>query len=56
MMVMFSGGGDTSIQSPFMVVNNRERLYSMCVVEDNVPGVVYRTGSDGWMDNFVLLF
>ena len=53
MMVRISGGVQARIQPPMLVFQNTDASYPIRGVEENVPGVCYRSGTKGWMDNRV---
>jgi len=55
MVVRITGGRDASIQPPLMIFENNSRSYPIRCVADDVPGVSYRTGPKGWMDQQVFL-
>ena len=54
MMVRLTGGRNARIAAPFMVFKNGDCNYPIRGVPDNVPGVAYRTGPEGWMDTTVM--
>lgn len=50
MMVRLTGGKNASIQPPMIVFKNQSRSYPIRGLQDNVPGVCYRSSPKGWMD------
>ena len=53
MMVRISGGVQERINPPMLVFQNPKSSYPIRGVEYNVPGVCYRSGRKGWMENRV---
>lgn len=54
MMVHVSGGRRGVIEPPFMVFQNKGCNYPIKGCPDDVPGISYRTGKKGWMDQRVM--
>lgn len=54
MVVGLSGGRNVMIQPIWIIFKNKDRRYPIRGVDDEVPGVDYRTGPQGWMDLEVL--
>lgn len=54
LMVKVSGGLRGYIRTGFVVFLNANSSYPIRNVEDNVPGVSYRSGSKGRMDRRVI--
>ncbi|CDF38688.1 unnamed protein product [Chondrus crispus] len=52
MMVRITGGPHACI-APMLVFKNENCSYPIRAVPDTVPGVCYRSGKKGWMDNRV---
>ena len=50
MVVRISGGRRTTIEAPMIIFSNENRSYSIRDLIDDIPGVSYRTGPKGWMD------
>jgi len=55
MMLRLSGGSRARFQLPFIIFKNGSRSYPIRCVQDNVPGVCYRSQPKGWMDTKVFL-
>ena len=53
MMVRISSGVQARIEPPMLVFQNPNSSYPIRGVQDNVPGVCYRSGRKEWMDNRV---
>ncbi len=51
MALRLRGGVSARLEDPFLIFKNRDRNYPMANLQDNVPGVSYRTQPRGWMDN-----
>ena len=51
MLVLLTGGRNSTIQPPFMTFKNDNSSYPIRGVPDDVPGVSYRTEPKGWMDS-----
>ena len=51
MLLRLSGGRNARIKTPFLIFQNKERIYLIRGLPDNVPEVVYRSGPKGWMDS-----
>ena len=45
-----SGGVDSRLHPPFLIFQNDRRSYPIRGVDDNIPGVCYRSSPKGWMD------
>lgn len=50
MIVRISGGPNAFIETPFLIFKNANCSYPIRRLENNVPGVCYRTGPKGWID------
>lgn len=50
MMVRITGGKHATICPPMIVFQNMKRSYPIRGLEDNIPGVCYRSSPKGWMD------
>jgi hypothetical protein len=50
MVIRISGGRRSMIEAPMLVFTNSNSTYPMRGMEDNIPGVCYRTRPKGWMD------
>lgn len=50
LVVRFTGGCEAKVYSAMMIFKNKDRNYPIRGLEDNVPGVCYRTQPKGWMD------
>lgn len=55
MLVRISGGARAMVETPFMIFKNKDSNYPIRGVEDDIPGVCYRTGPKGWIDRRVML-
>ena len=55
LMVRVTGGVDAKIYASLMIFSNKDRNYPIRGLPDNVPGVCYRTGPKGWMDQKVFV-
>lgn len=55
-MVRISGGPRAFVEIPFLITNKQSFSYPIIVVEDNVPGVSYSTGTKGWIYRRVMVF
>ena len=53
MMVRLTEGVRAKIEAPMLVFINQNCSYPIRGVSDDVPGVSYRSGKKGWMDNRV---
>ena len=53
MVVRISGGRRAMIESPMIIFCNENRNYPIRGLEDSIPGVCYRTGPKGWMDQSI---
>jgi len=53
MVLRMTGGPHARIEAPFMILMNEDRNYLIQGVDDNIPGVSYRTGPRAWMDQKV---
>lgn len=53
MVVRISGGRRSSLEAPMIIFTNKNRNYPIRGVEDSIPGVSYRTGPKGWMDQSI---
>lgn len=49
-LVRLSGGPSAIIEPPLIIFTNKNRIYPIRGVPDNVSGVVYRTESKAWVD------
>lgn len=54
MMVHVSGGRSGVIKPLFMIFQNKECNFPIQGRPDDVPGISYRTGKKGWMDQRVM--
>ena len=50
MVIRISGGHRSTIEAPMLIFMNSGSNYPIRGLEDNIPGVCYRTGPKGWMD------
>ena len=50
MVIRISGGRRSMIEAPMLIFTNSGSNYSIWSLEDNIPGVCYRTRPKGWMD------
>ena len=50
MVIRISGGRRSMIEAPMLIFTNSSSNYPIRGLEDNIPGVCYRTGPKGWMD------
>jgi hypothetical protein len=50
MVVRISGGRRSLIEAPMLIFTNGNGTYPIRGLDDNIPGVSYRTGPKGWMD------
>jgi hypothetical protein len=50
MVVRISGGRRSLIEAPMLIFTNGNSTYPIQRLDDNIPGVSYRTGPKGWMD------
>ena len=50
MVIKISGGRRSMIEAPMLIFTNSGNNYPIRGLEDNIPGVCYRTGPKGWMD------
>jgi hypothetical protein len=50
MVVRISGGRRSMIEAPMLIFTNAHRSCPIRGLEDTIPGVTYRTGPKGWMD------
>lgn len=53
MLVRLSGGKDAKIETPFMILEDAERIYPLGGVPDYVDNCSYRTAPQGWIDEAV---
>jgi hypothetical protein len=53
MIVRISGGRRSMIEAPMLIFTNAHRSYPIRGLEDTIPGVTYRTGPKGWMDQSI---
>ena len=44
------------IEAPMLIFMNSSSNYPIRGLEDNIPGVYYRMGPKGWMDQWMLLY
>lgn len=51
MMVRLTGGKNATICPPMLVFQNVNRSYPIRGLDDNIPGVCYRSSPKGWMDS-----
>lgn len=49
MIVLISRGLEDISHPPFLVFKNRDRIYPIRGIADNVPRFSYRTGPKGWI-------
>jgi hypothetical protein len=50
MVVRISGGRRYLIEAPMLIFTNGNGTYTIRGLDDNIPGVSYKTGPKGWMD------
>ena len=50
MVIRISGGRRSMIEAPMLIFTNPNSNYPIRGLDDNIPGVCYRTGPKGWMD------
>ena len=50
LVVQISGGRRSMIEAPMLIFTNSNSSYSIRGLDDNIPGVSYRTGPKGRMD------
>ena len=50
LVVRITGGSQAKIYSSMMIFQNKDRNYPIRGLQDNIPGICYRTGPKGWMD------
>jgi hypothetical protein len=50
MVVRISGGRRSLIEAPMFIFTNGNSTYPIRELDDNIPGVSYRTRPKGWMD------
>ena len=50
MVIRISGGRRSMIKASMLIFTNSGSNYPIRGLEDNIPGVCYRTGPKGWMD------
>ena len=50
MVIRISGGRRSMIEVPMLIFTNSNGNYPIRGLDDNIPGVCYRTGPKGWMD------
>ena len=50
MVIRISGGRRSMIEAPMLIFTNPNNSYPIRGLNDNIPGVCYRTGPKGWMD------
>ena len=55
MMVRLTGGRDARFETPMLVFKNSNCSYPIRGVPDDVPGVSYGSGKNGWMDGPVFV-
>ena len=53
MVVRISGGRRSMIEAPMLIFTNENRSYPIRGLPDDIPGVTYRTGPKGWIDQTV---
>jgi hypothetical protein len=53
LMLRITDGKDPTAWTPMLLIQNASRSYPIQNVADNVPGVCYRTGPEGWVDSVV---
>ena len=53
MIVHISGGRCATIEALMIIFSNKNRSYPIWDLIDDIPGVSYRTGPKGWMDQTV---
>ncbi|KAG0620447.1 hypothetical protein M758_4G216500 [Ceratodon purpureus] len=54
LVVRISGGRRSTIEAPMIIFTNENRSYPIRGLIDNVPGVTYRSGPKGWMDQSIM--
>ena len=50
MVIRISRGRRSMIKAPMLIFTNSNSNYPIWGLEDNIPGVCYKTGPKGWMD------
>jgi hypothetical protein len=50
MVIRISRGRRSMIEAPMLIFTNQNRNYSIRGLDDNIPGVCYRTRPKGWTD------
>jgi hypothetical protein len=50
MVIRISGGRRSVIEAPMLIFTNGNSRYPIQGLDDNIPGVFYRTEPKGWMD------
>ena len=50
LVVRISRGRLSMIEAPMLIFTHPKRSYSIRGLDDNIPGVSYRTRPKGWMD------
>ena len=50
MVIRISGGRRSMIEAPMLIFTNPNSSYPIRGLDDNIPGVCYRTSPKGWMD------
>jgi hypothetical protein len=53
MVVRISRGRRSMIEAPMLIFTNVHRSYPIRELEDTIPGVTYKTGPKGWMDQSI---
>jgi hypothetical protein len=53
MVIRISGRGSSIIEAPMLIFTNAHRSYPIRGLKDTIPGVTYRTGPKGWMDQSI---
>jgi hypothetical protein len=53
MVLKISGRRHSMIETPMFIFTNAYRSYPIRGLEDTIPGVTYRTGPKGWMDQSI---
>ncbi len=50
LVVRISGGRRSMIEAPMIIFTNSNRTYPIRGIDDNIPGVCYRTSPKAWID------
>lgn len=54
MIVRLSGGQDPQIELHVLIFKKRDRSSTIRGIPDNLPGLAYQSGPEGWMDQPVI--